>query len=218
MQYDLNMKYLLHTNSHRKSTHGFTFVEVIIAVFLFTVIVALTSGFVVYYFSNYSFTFEQQQQVGQAQSALTQMIREIRKARPGDDGSWPLVQTDDAVFIFYADVNGDNRSDRVRYFLSGNELRRGIIQPTAVPVTYPVANEVITTLMTSVEATSSPIFRYYNGDWPADTTNNPLSPANRILNTRFVKIDVRLNQTTNFAAEPFELSSGVSIRSMKNNL
>lgn len=212
------MQRLIHNKNHSLSTKGFTFVEVIIAVFLFSVIVALTAGFVVYYFRNYSFTFEEQQQVSQAQSALTQMIREIRKARLGDDGSWPLVQTDDDVFIFYADVNGDNRSDRVRYFLNGTELQRGIIQPTAVPVTYPVANEVITTLISSVEATSSPVFRYYNGDWPADTINNPLSAADRTLNTRFVKIHIRLNQTDNFGAEPFELSSGVSIRSMKNNL
>lgn len=212
------MQRLIHKKNHSISTKGFTFVEVIIAVFLFSVIVALTAGFVVYYFRNYSFTFEEQQQVSQAQSALTQMIREIRKARLGDDGSWPLVQTDDDVFIFYADVNGDNRSDRVRYFLNGTELQRGVIQPTAVPVTYPVANEVITTLISSVEATSSPVFRYYNGDWPADTINNPLSAADRTLNTRFVKIYIRLNQTDNFGAEPFELSSGVSIRSMKNNL
>lgn len=200
------------------NSRGFTFLEVIISVFLFSVIVALVAGFSLYYFRNYSFTFEEQQQVGQAQTALTQMIREIRKARPGDNGSWPLVQTDDSTFIFYSDVNGDNRTDRIRYFVSGTELRRGVIQPTAVPVTYPAANEIVTTLMSSVEATASPIFTYYNGSWPADTANNPLSAAQRILHTRYVKIAVRLNATPNFAANGFELSSGVTIRSMKTNL
>jgi hypothetical protein len=146
------------------------------------------------------------------------MIREIRKARSGDDGSWPLVQTTDNTFIFYADVNGDNRTERIRYFLSGTEIRRGVIEPTQVPVTYPAANEIVSTVMTSVEATSSPLFRYYNGNWPADTINNPLPSASRLLQTRFVKVHVRVNTSSNFAAGGFELSSGVSIRSMKTNL
>lgn len=198
--------------------NGFTLLEVIIAVFLFSAIVALVAGFAVYFFRNYSFSFEEQQVVSESQSALTQMIREIRRARLGDDGSWPIIEAEDTAFMFYSDVNADGRTDRVRYFLQDNELRRGVIEPTAVPVTYMVANEVVTTVMTNVEATATPLFRYYNGDWPADTVNNPLLPATRILNTRFVKVHVRLNPTPNFAANGFELTSGVTIRSMKDNL
>lgn len=200
------------------SKAGFTLLEVMIATFLFAGIVGLVAGFAYYYFRNYSFSFEEQQVVGQSQATLTQIIRDIRRAKLGDNGSWTIVQADDTAFRFYADVTGDDRSDLVRYFLSGNELRRGVIQPTAVPVTYPVANEVVTTIMAPVEATSSPIFRYYNGNWPADTTNNPLPAAQRILNTRFVKVYIRINPTINFAASSFELSSGVTIRSLKNNL
>lgn len=210
--------YKTHTSKTTQSTTGFTLVEVIVAVFLFSSIVALIAGFSVYFFRNYSFSFEEQQVIGESQTALTRMIREIRKARPGDDGSWPLLQTDDSSFTFFADVNGDDKTDRVRYFLSGTEIRRGVIAPTAVPVTYPVLNEVVTTVLTNVEATSTALFRYYNGNWPADTVNNPLTASQRILNTRYVQVSVRINPTPNFAANAFQLNSGVTIRSMKDNL
>lgn len=197
---------------------GFTLLEVMIASFLFSSIVAFVAIFGVYYFKNYAFSYEEQQVIGQAQGALTQMVREIRKARNGDNGSWPLVQTDNTTFIFYADVTNDGRTDRVRYFLSGTDLKRGVIEPSAVPVTYPTNTEQITTIASYVDATNSAIFQYYNGDWPADTVNNPLVSSQRILNTRFVEVTLKINPSQNFAAQPFSLSTGVTIRSMKTNL
>lgn len=197
---------------------GFTLLEVIIAVFLFSGIVAVVALFGVYYFKNYSFSYEEQQVIGQAQGGLTQMIREIRKAQNGDDGSWPLVQTDDTTFIFFADISGDGRADRIRYFLNGTDLKRGVIQPTTVPVSYPLANETFTTIANYVSATNSAIFQYYNGNWPADIVNNPLPASQRILNTRFVKINLTIDPSKNFSSQPFTLSSGVTVRSMKTNL
>jgi len=146
------------------------------------------------------------------------MVRDIREARMGDDGSWPIVDASDNSFTFYSDVTNDGRSDKVRYFLNGTTLRRGVIQPTAVPVTYPAATETFTDIATSVDTSAGAIFTYYNGDWPADHINNPLTVSDRLLNTRYVNVHIRINTSSNFAAAPFELTSGVTIRSMKTNL
>lgn len=197
---------------------GFTLLELMVSGFLFSVIVALVAGFSVYYFKNYSFSFEEQQQVGQVEQAETQMVREIRRIRNGENGSWPLVQTDDSTFIFYSDVTGDGLADKVRYYMSGTNLQRGVIQPTAVPVTYPPANEKVTTLISNIDATSSAIFRYYDGNYPSDQINNPLVAAQRILNTRYVTVTLKMNVSQNFAAQPYTMTSGADIRSLKTNL
>jgi prepilin-type N-terminal cleavage/methylation domain-containing protein len=197
---------------------AFTLVEVMIAVALFSTIVALVAGFAYFYFRNYSFSFSEHQAVSESQAALTQLIRDIRRSRPGDDGSWPIVQADDNAFTFYADVTGDNRTDRVRYFLNGTTLQRGVIQPTTSPITYPVANEAIQTVISSIQTGSTPIFRYYNGAWPSDTINNPLIASQRILNTRFVKVSMQLIPSGTGTGKSFELTSGVAIRSLKDNL
>lgn len=197
---------------------GFTLVEVIVAIFIFSIVVAGVAGFAIYYIRNYSFSFEETQSVGQAQQALTTMIREIREARSADNGAWPLTSLDDNSFIFYADVTNDKRADRVRYFIEGTELKKGVIEPTQVPVSYPLANEVVKTIAYYIDNDTTPLFTYYNGDWPADIINNPLSPTNRLLNTRYVNIYLRINVDTNTGSQPFELTSGVTIRSLKDNL
>ena len=62
------------------------------------------------------------------------------------------------------------------------------------------------------------LFKYHNGDWPADQIYNPLTLSNRLLQTRYVTVYLRINISPNFAALPFEMTSGVAIRSMKTNL
>ena len=146
------------------------------------------------------------------------MLRELREARSAENGAWPLVQTDDATIVFYSDVTNDGRTDRVRYFLSGTDLKKGVIEPTAAPVSYPVANEVIQTIATSIDLGGKAMFTYYNGNWPTDQINNPLALVNRILNTRYIGIYVRVDIQANYAAAPYELNSGVQIRSLKDNL
>lgn len=201
-----------------KSQNGFTIIEIMISSIIFTLLVAAVVAFTSFYFKNYSFSFEENLSINYAQYALTAMVREIRETRHGEDGAWPLVQTDDNAITFYSDITNDNRADKIRYFLDGTDLKKGVIEPTMDPVTYPPANEKITIITSKADTTAGPIFRYYDGNWPTDTTNNPLPPANRILNTRFINIYIKIDIATNYGSQPFELSSGVQVRGVKDNL
>ena len=201
-----------------KTNLGFTLVEVLVATFIFAVVVAGAAGFLVYHLKNYSFSFEEYQSINHAQFAMTMMLRELREARSGDNGAWTLEQTDDNTIVFFSDVTGDSRTDRVRYFLDGTDLKKGVIEPTQVPVSYPTINEQITTIASFVNLAGNPLITYYNGSWPSDTVNNPLSNANRILNTRYVSVYLRIDVNPDYAAQPYELTSGVTIRSLKDNL
>lgn len=197
---------------------GYTLLEVIIASFIATSLIAAVSLLVVYYSKSFSFSLEEYQALQSAQPTLTQMIREIREARPGDNGAWPLVKTADSEFIFYSDVTGDSRTDRVRYFLENGQLKRGVIEPTAVPVSYPPGSEAITILLTNVNNGITPMFTYYNDAWPGDTLNNPLTLASRTLQTTFVYIYLKIDPNPQSPTQAYELTSGVQIRSLKVNL
>lgn len=202
----------------KKNRQGFTLSELMMAVAIFVLIVGATSVFVIYYFQNYSFSFEENQAIGLSQSSFTTMIRELREARNGEDGAWPLSQTDDNEITFFADVTNDGKSDKVRYFLAGSELKKGVIEPTNVPVNYPAVNEKITTIAYYVDNLTKPVFKYFNGSYPSDTVNNPLVVNARILYTRYIEIYLRINISSNSGAQPFEMNSGVQIRSLKDNL
>src|SRR3990170_286519 len=101
----------------KQINQGFTLVEFVLATFIFAALAAGMAIMGAYYFQNYAFSFEEQQAISHAQLALTNIVREIREARPGDNGAWPLIDLQETSFVFYSDVTNDGRSDRVRYFL-----------------------------------------------------------------------------------------------------
>ena len=63
-----------------------------------------------------------------------------------------------------------------------------------------------------------PIFYYYNGDYPADQTNNPLAPDLRLSQTRFVRIVVTVNADPDNPQGTYQLESFAQIRNLKTNL
>ena len=197
---------------------GFTLIEVMTAALLIVVIVGGLLTFTIYYLKNYSYSFTASQQIGQAQTSMTTLIRDISEGRKGEDGSWPLVDAQDNSLIFYSDVTNDSRADRIRYFLDGTQLKKSVIEPTLPPVTYPITQEKITVIADFVDTGGKPIFTYYNGNWPGDATNNPLILTKRTSDTRFINVYVRIKVNTVSTAQPFEMTSGVGIRSLKDNL
>lgn len=199
-------------------THGFTLVETIVATFLFVGLVGAVSGFAIFFFKNFSFSFEEQQSVNLIQGAVTRISRDIREARTGNQGAWPIIFAGDNEFIFYSDVTNDGRTDRVRYFLDGNILKRGIVEPTQVPVDYPLSQEKITIIASNIDLGGNTLFTYYNGLYPSNMTNNPLPSPSRLLSTRLVTVYLRSNISGNTISDAYEASASIQIRSMKDNL
>lgn len=199
-------------------TFGYTLVEIMVVMFILGIILAIFSAFAVFYLNSYSFSFEENQSIGTAQYNTNLMVREIREARISEQGGWPIIEALDNSFSFYADVNDDGRTDHVRYFLENTDLKRGVIEPTVFPISYPVENEEIKTIAERVDNEGLPVFTYYNGDWPQDQINNPLPQGSRLLATRFVSVTLRINVDPDHGSEPVELTSGVQIRSLKDNL
>lgn len=201
-----------------KHKSGFTLIELLLAGSMFVFIVAGLATFVVYYLNNYAFSFDKAVALNQAQGGTNLLVREIREARTAETGAWPLVQVDDNTLIFYSDVTNDGRVDQVRYFLDGTQLKKGVIEPTQSPVLYPLENEKITLVASFINNSSTPIFTYFNGDWPADQINNPLPTGSRLLNTRYIKVYLNINFNPEGKNQPIELITGVQIRSLKDNL
>lgn len=201
-----------------KRQNGFTIVELLLGG---TLIILITGALVVLatlYFQNFSFSFEETLSISYAQNAMTTMVREIREARYGEDGAWPLAQADDTTLTFYSDVTNDNKSDKVRYFLDGSDLKKGVTESSVNPIEYNPANEIVSVVASPVSTASGSIFTYYNGDWPSDTVNNPLAAGSRLLNTRYIDIHLLIDINPNQGALPFELNSGVQVRGLKDNL
>lgn len=96
---------------------GFTLIETLVAIFVLTLIMGAVSGLIITVYRIYGYTWQQSIAIEEARRGIEMMVKEIREARTGDDGSYPIEKADDKEFIFYSDIDKDGAVERVRYFL-----------------------------------------------------------------------------------------------------
>lgn len=250
----------------RLATTGFTLLEVVLAMFIFAVILGLALIFGAYFSKSYDFSFEENIAVGEAERSVRVMSQELREARDGEDGSYPLATANDQELVFYSDVDNDGQTERVRYYLVANQLVRQVFNVVSDSSTYscvgecvichnPGPSEETITIPESawpahyahgdyigscgtgggggggeepeaservvadyINSGASPLFYYYNGDWPLDTLNNPLPVSDRLLETKMIEVEVVVNVDPDTIPDDFTLSSFTHLRNLKTNL
>jgi len=97
---------------------GFTLIETIVTIFIFTLAMGAMTGFIVMAYRTQSYTWQQSIAIDDARRGIETMVKEIRMAGEGEDGSYPIKFAGDKEFIFYSDIDRDGRVERVRYFLA----------------------------------------------------------------------------------------------------
>src|SRR3989344_4644245 len=118
------------------------------------------------------------------------------------------------AFTFYSDIDDDGLKEKVRYFLNGPLLQKGVIKPTGSPLSYNPASEKITTLIPNV--TNATIFTYYDENY--DGAGAELTSPINIPVVRLVKITITIDKDPNRAPVTTIFSTQVSIRNLKDNL
>jgi prepilin-type N-terminal cleavage/methylation domain-containing protein len=193
---------------------GFTLVETMVAL----MIMALVSTVIFLLWrmvtSNYTHGYEEVVQMDEVTTSVRRMVNELREARDGDDGAYPLNTVLDNEIIFYSDVDNDTKTERVHYVLAGNTLRRGLVEPTGDPPSYNLGSEQWKTISTIVNNSGVAMLTYYNNNYPGDVVNNPLIASARLLNTRAIKIHLVVNLSTNFGAPKMNWDGSVRLRNM----
>jgi len=192
---------------------GLTLIETIMTIVIFTIAIGLISGLIVMVYRTQSYTLEQSAAIAESRKGTETMVKEIREARPGDDGAYIIEKAEDFQFIFYSDIDKDAATERVRYFIQGTDFKRGVINPsTSWPISYPLGNEEISVLSRYVR-NHPPIFHYFNGDGNEITE----LPA-RLKDTKLMKVYLVINVDPNRPPQDFVLESSVQIRNLKTNL
>jgi prepilin-type N-terminal cleavage/methylation domain-containing protein len=204
--------------SKNKANDAFTLIEVLIGVGIISIfglgIVTLQSTLVQTQLSSLRNIYN----IEEANTSITTLVREVRNIQTADSGAYPLEKADDQEMVFYSDIDFDGEAEKVSYRLEENSFIKGVIEPVGFPVTYPSANEKVRTISQNVRnSPTTPIFYYYNGDWPADTVNNPLPAPARLSETKLMRLYLELNSEEE-STDNFILESYVQIRMLKENL
>ena len=190
---------------------GFTLIETMVTIVIFALLIGVVSGFVVLAYRTQSYSFQQSMAINEARKGIETMVKEIREARGGDDGSYIIEKAEDYEFIFYSDIDKDEATERVRYFVEGTDFKKGVINPTDWPISYLPENEEVFVLSSCVR-NQPPIFHYFNGD------GLELSAPARLKDTKLMRVYLVINVDINRPPQDFVLESAVQIRNLKTNL
>lgn len=201
-----------------KYNKGFTLVETVVTIFIFGLLMTGTTLMLKAILTN-----SRQQALGignvdQARRIASNFVNELRNGTYGINGAYPINQASDTQIIFFSTApKGDGTVSRIRYYMSGGILYKGIINPSGNPLSYNTATETITPLFSSLSLGSNPLFYYYDGNYSG--TSSPLAQQVNINQVKFVKInlivlkqDVTNGQTTN------TITAAASLRNLKTNL
>lgn len=159
---------------------------------------------------------------GMAASAASRVVHEtvtdLRKVRQADDGDYPVESGEDFDLEVYADIDSDDVTERVHYYLDGTDFKRGVTEPSAtVPVTYPADDQTVTTLIADVANESDePVFSYYDEHYPGDTVNNPMPVPVAIADVRLIKVRIVINIDPRRAPEDTNIESMAELRNINS--
>lgn len=153
-----------------------------------------------------------------ASRGTNEVVNEIRKARQADNGDYPIESGGNFDLKVYADSDGDGKTERIHYYLTDHTLYQGVTDPVdGTPVTYP-ATDGSTTIISSYIANTptDPIFYYYNGNYPGDTVNNPLSTPVVVSKVRMIKVHLMVNIDPNHAPDYINIEAFAQLRNLIN--
>jgi len=167
---------------------GFTLIEIFIVI----LIVGFLAGVIIFFvtsLSNYRmffmFTVGSEREIDMM---LSNIAREIRTMNYSSNGAYPIEYASTTSIIFYSDLDNDGLTERIRYYLEDNILKRGIIKPSGIPPTYDQTNEKIWNMVYNVEDFK---ITYY------DEALNTLYPPIENYKIKIIKIEIKTKPVLN---------------------
>jgi prepilin-type N-terminal cleavage/methylation domain-containing protein len=195
---------------------GLTLIEVLVAMAIFTLIMGAITLFARDLFKYNSIFTGGLTAYDEARKVFQPIASEIRSASSSSLGAYPIETAEDTNFVFFTDINNDGLKEKIRYYLSGSTLMRGVIIPSGNPLQYLSATETISEVVHSVSNGSNPIFTYFDSTYNGSTL--PLVQPVSVQNVRLIKITFMIDTDPNRPPSPVTVSTQISIRNLKDNL
>jgi prepilin-type N-terminal cleavage/methylation domain-containing protein len=186
---------------------GFTLAETVVVIAIVAVVGLAVTSMIAFFYKSNAYVFQQTSALDSAHRGVEYSFLNIREASYGDDGSYPVAQAATSSITFYADVDNDGPIERIRVYLAGGTLYRGVTNSAGSPPTYSGQTEAISTIATNVvNAPAVPIFRYFNKDGTELTTPINVSDIASVA----TELSVDLNPSR--APDIFTLRASATLR------
>lgn len=203
----------LYTSQLKIKTSGFTLVEMVMTISIFTLVMfAIMQGVLTFYKYN-AYSFAQSNQVNHARRGMDTLVRDIREMTFADNGTFPLIIMQPNKLGFYSDVDHDASVEYIEYQLSTTTLYKRIYGATGNPPVYgttPESTQILSEYVQNInQATST--FYYYDSNGVKATASSSV--------TDIVYIGAQIIVNIDPVRDPgeFMLRSSAALRNLKEN-
>lgn len=200
-----------------EASFGFSLIELIIGMAISTTLVVIILTILSSLISGNNKQLTIIGSTDQARRAGYAFTSQLRNAVYASTGAYPIASAGAQEIIFYSDVDGGTDVERLRYFLQGTDLKRGLVKPSGSPLAYNLASEEVTTVARYVANGASPVFYYYNGSYEG-VTDVPLAQPVSITAVKHVAINLRITNQAGTGINTFTVRSQATPRIAKENL
>ena len=195
-----------------KMNKGATFLEVIIYTATFSIILIGVANAALAVYKTRIFVFDQEGASSASRQSLNKMIKDIREASFADNGAYPVELMEDYQMVFYSDIDNDLKVEKVRYFLDGDVLKRGVVESSGTPAVYSGVEE-IETISNYIQNIyfSVPMFNYF------DKSGTAIDDLSKVLDLGYVELKLISDINTQRTPEYYEFSSTATLRNLINS-
>lgn len=199
------------------NSRGVTLVELMIAIGIFALLSLGAAEIIIVGFRSNAAVWEHLEVQRDARRAIQQVVNVVRQAETSSVGAYPVVSAGDNELIVYSNIDNNGYRERVRFFLDGTTLKKGIVTPSGSPLAYVTASEIITDVANNIinASLSTPIFSYYNSDFTG--TEAAMAQPVIVGDVRVIRIRLILDKNPNALPSSYDVESSAHIRNLKLN-
>lgn len=193
---------------------GVTIIELLVVLF----ILSLVAGALLAFQRNIFSTTRTLQTSLRNESAVRKIFKdftaEIRSAAPAWNGAAIIETAGTSTLVFYANIDQDKYTERVRYQLVGTTLQKGIKKFNVATGAYDLA-ESVATIASGVTGTN--LFTFYDKNYDGTASYTALASPVDIARVRLVRFDLALGQQGSGSVSSKTNSVQVTFRNLKDN-
>lgn len=193
---------------------GLSLAEVIVAISIFTIVMAGFSLLFIRSVKSNTYILEMGRNSLAVSRGVEDLVRHIREAKQGDNGHYAIVSAGDNDLKIYADFDNDGRAERLHFYLDNQQIKMGITRPQGDGVIKDYASEDEETIIKAshvLNSSEEKLFHYYDSD------NNLLDVATGdISNIRMIEIFLEMNIDPNRIPDNLEMRSFVNLRNLSD--
>lgn len=196
---------------------GFTLIEILVAMGISALLGLSVAWILIGSLRSNTIIWKQLSAQNDGRKAIQQVVDDVRRAETSSIGAYPIASASSTAFTIYANIDEDSLRERVRFWLDGINLKKGVIKPSGNPLVYNANNESVVTIATSIVniAKGVPLFLYYDENYTG--TEAALTDPLDTTAIRAVRIQFEIEENPEETPVPLHIEALVQIRNLKTN-